>query len=67
MHYFNDEDLDGPAGGASPSAGYRTCEKCGTDCSPDPIGAHGLGIRIAFVCPEHGVQSVIDPFEDQQQ
>lgn len=45
--------------------GYRTCAECGGDCVPDPsVTVEGLGIRIAFVCPEHGVQSLVDPFED---
>ncbi|QZY52272.1 hypothetical protein [Leucobacter tenebrionis] len=42
---------------------YRTCGECGADCRPEPTGADGLGARIAFVCPEHGVHSVVDPFE----
>lgn len=44
---------------------YRTCSECGADCYPDPnAGADGLGVRIAFICPEHGLHSVIDPFEE---
>ena len=46
---------------------YRTCSECGGDCYPDPsAGADGLGVRIAFVCPTHGVHSVIDPFEEDR-
>lgn len=46
---------------------YRTCSECGGDCYPDPsAGADGIGVRIAFVCPEHGVHSVVDPFEDKR-
>jgi hypothetical protein len=41
---------------------YRTCPTCGADCPPEPIEFDG-GFRIAFVCPEHGVHSVIDPLE----
>lgn len=44
---------------------YRTCADYGRDCEPEPFDAgHGQGVRIAFSCPEHGVHSVIDPFED---
>lgn len=43
---------------------YRTCPECGRDCEPDPnAGSDDFGTRIAFVCPDHGVHSVIDPFE----
>lgn len=43
---------------------HRTCAECGRDCEPDlAAGAEGLGARIAFICPEHGIHSVIDPFE----
>ncbi len=43
---------------------YRTCAVCGGDCEPDPsFGSDEQGARIAFVCPEHGVQSLVDPFE----
>lgn len=46
---------------------YRTCSECGGDCYPDPcITVEGQGARIAFVCSEHGVQSVVDPFEDKR-
>lgn len=46
---------------------YRTCPECGGDCYPDPsAGADGLGVRIAFICPEHGLHSVIDPFEEDR-
>ena len=43
---------------------YRTCADCGGDCEPDTsLSDNGTGVRIAFVCPEHGVQSILDPFE----
>ena len=45
-----------------PEMGYRTCSVCGGDCVPEPNGAEGYGIRIAFVCPEHGMHSMVDPF-----
>lgn len=44
---------------------YRTCPECGRDCEPDSnAGNDDLGVRIAFVCPVHGVHNVIDPFAD---
>ena len=47
-------------------SGYRTCLVCGGDCAPEPGGADGHGVRIMFVCPDHGVHSVVDPFEDKR-
>lgn len=44
--------------------GYRTCAECGSDCRPEPTVVEGSGVRIAFVCPAHGVHSFIDPFEE---
>lgn len=41
---------------------YRTCPECGGDCEPDPAAVDGLGVRIAFVCPKHGPQTIVDPF-----
>jgi len=41
---------------------YRTCAQCGADCLPEPIEADD-GFKIAFVCAEHGVHSIVDPFE----
>ena len=44
---------------------HRTCAVCGGDCEPDTsLSADGSGVRVAFVCPEHGVQTLVDPFED---
>ena len=53
------------ADGASwdPDESYRTCSVCGGDCEPEPTGADDLGVRILWVCPDHGVHSVVDPFE----
>lgn len=45
---------------------YRTCSECGRDCMPEPTPIEGHGMRIAFVCPEHGVHSVVDPFEGKR-
>lgn len=41
---------------------YRTCPQCSKDCEPDPF-ATDEGIRIAFICADCGLHSVIDPFE----
>ncbi|MDP5226892.1 MULTISPECIES: hypothetical protein [Arthrobacter] len=44
---------------------YRTCAECGGDCEPDPaVCADGFGVRIAWICPRHGLQTIADPFED---
>lgn len=44
---------------------YRTCSTCGGDCEPDTsLSADGTGARIAWLCPSHGVQSVVDPFSE---
>lgn len=49
-----------------PDSGYRTCPECDGDCTPEPSGSDGHGIRIMFVCPRHGAHSVVDPFEDMR-
>lgn len=43
---------------------YRTCSVCGGDCEPEPTVVEGFGVRVAFVCPEHGAHSMVDPFSD---
>ncbi|WP_299304476.1 hypothetical protein [uncultured Brachybacterium sp.] len=63
------DKLNGPGGAevrVPTDDSYRTCSQCGGDCYPEPTAIDGLGVRIAFVCPEHGVHSVIDPFEDKR-
>jgi len=42
---------------------YRTCADCGRDCEPVPFTTASEGIRISFICPIHGVHTVVDPFE----
>lgn len=42
---------------------YRTCGVCGGDCEPEPVMSDEFGARIAFTCPKHGIQSLVDPFE----
>lgn len=66
MDYDKFEGPDGAELRISKDQIYRTCTECGGDCYPDPTPAGGLGMRIAFVCPEHGVQTIVDPFEDNR-
>ncbi len=49
-----------------PESGYRTCPVCGGDCEPETGGTNEHGIRIMFVCSEHGVHSMIAPFGDRR-
>lgn len=42
---------------------YRMCAECGRDHPPEPSEADGH-LRIGFACFEHGVHSVVSPFED---
>lgn len=64
---MDDERIDGPD---EPEIGmprdeeYRTCSVCGGDCDPEPSAVDGLGARFIFICPEHGAQSIWDPFSD---
>ncbi len=54
----------GPEGASyDPDESYRTCSECGGDCEPEPSGSDGLGVRIMWVCPQHGVHSAVDPLE----
>lgn len=45
---------------------YRSCAQCGADCQPEPTSVEGLGVRVAFICAEHGVNALIDPFEGER-
>lgn len=45
---------------------YRTCSECGGDTEPQSFIADGH-IRIAFVCSQHGLHSVITPFEKEHE
>ena len=42
---------------------YRTCADCGRACEPVPFEIIEAGLRLAFICPVHGVHTVVDPFE----
>ncbi len=45
---------------------YRACANCGRDCEPIPFEIPGGGVRISFICPIHGIHTVVDPFEDDR-
>lgn len=46
---------------------YRTCSVCSDDCEPDvSFGSDQHEARIAYVCPQHGMQSLVDPFEGRR-
>ncbi|WP_431794912.1 hypothetical protein [Micrococcus luteus] len=67
MDYDEIGDLHGVRIRTPKDQNYRTCSECGGDCYPGPsAGADGMGVRIAFVCPEHGVHSVVDPFKEER-
>ncbi len=63
-------ELDGPEGvpvRVPTSDDYRTCSQCGGDYYPDPsITVERQRARIAFVCAEHGVQSLVDLCGDER-
>lgn len=56
---MRDDDLDGigPDGLTAP----RPCPVCDSDLVPEVIPSAD-GLRIALVCPTHGVATIIDPF-----
>lgn len=67
MEYEEIGEVDGVPIRVPINDGYRTCSACGGDCEPDiGFGSDEHGARIAFVCPEHGVQSLVDPFHDHR-
>lgn len=67
MDYDEFGEVDGVPIRVPANDGYRTCSVCGGDCEPDPgFGSDEHGARIAFVCLEHGVQSLVDPFEGER-
>lgn len=45
---------------------YRICVLCGADCIPEPTETKGYSIRIIFVCPNCGPNSVVEPFKNSQ-
>lgn len=57
------DDLAVSVGDGTGHKQYRTCQECGCDCVPEYAGSDDKGARIAFVCSEHGLHSVVDPFE----
>lgn len=58
-----DQGFDASDVSRGQDADYRSCSECDGDCSPEPF-KDANGFRIAFVCREHGIQSVVDPFKD---
>lgn len=63
------EHIDGPDGLSihrPRDDGYRACSTCGGDCEPEPSASNGLGVRIVYVRPEHGPQSMVVPFSDMR-
>ncbi|WP_281873184.1 hypothetical protein [Brachybacterium paraconglomeratum] len=63
------ERIDGPDGlviRVPIDDGYPTCSQCGGDCEPDPGAGGGIGTRIEFISPIHGVNAAVDPSEDQR-
>ncbi|MEF3404042.1 hypothetical protein [Agromyces sp. CCNWLW203] len=52
----NEVDVDG-----FPPA--PTCSTCGAVLEPEPI-ASAIRVVVAYACPVHGVDSVLDPFGD---
>lgn len=66
MDYDRIEGPDGMEIRIAKGKDYRTCTECGGECYPDSAGADGIGARIAWICPEHGVHSIVDPFEDKR-
>ena len=64
MEYEEKGSLDGVPIRVPANDSYRACSVCGGDCEPDPaFGSDRHGVRIAFVCPEHGDQSLVDAFQ----
>lgn len=57
-------DLEIRVGDGTGTELYRTCPECGRDLAPEPFEAgREQGFRFAFNCPDHGLHSVVDPFE----
>lgn len=56
-------ELDGVPICVPKTRDYRTCSVCGSDCELDvSFSSDEHGARIAFVCPERGVQ-LVGPFQ----
>lgn len=58
------DEADDSEGYTPQDESHRTCSICGGDCEPEPSAIEGLGARFIFTCPQHGVQSIWDPFSD---
>jgi len=44
----------------------NTCSQCGAHCVLDPFIIEGKPPQVAFICAEHGVNAVLDPFESDE-
>lgn len=67
MDYEEVGNVDGASIWVPVNDDYRTCSVCLGDCEPDlSFGSDESGARIAFICPEHGMQSLVDPFEGRR-
>lgn len=65
MDYEHIEGPDGLDVRVPSNDDYRTCTLCGGDCEPDTtLSSDGTGVRIVWVCPEHGPQGIVDPFNE---
>lgn len=56
----------GLSGAAPVEQNDRTCSSCGSDCWPIAIATGDKGVRFAFTCAKHGLQSIIDPFANSR-
>lgn len=54
------DEFDNDDSEAEPS--YRLCLQCGANGAPESFEIDE-GFRIAFVCPTHGVQAIVNPFD----
>lgn len=67
MEYDEVGDVNGVPIRVPADNDYRTCSVCGGDCERDPtFGSDEHGARIAFMCPQHGLQSLVEPFEGRR-
>lgn len=67
MDYKEVGNVDGAPIRVPNNNDYRTCSVCLGDCEPDlGFGSDESGARIAFICPEHGIQSLVDAFEGRR-
>ena len=62
MDYYELDGLDFVSIRLHTSGDHSTCAEYGGSCESDPsIIVEEQGARVAFVCPEHRVQRIVDP------